>query len=241
MNNVIVTGAARRIGAATVRAFHARGDRVVVHYRTSKADAEALAAELNAVRGESAVAIAESGDDPQRFVAEACAFFGAARIDVLVLNGSQFAPAAGVEAVTRGEFERLFASNVAAPFFLVQAALPALRAAAAPCVIGLVDVVTHGAEFAVYAASKAALLSMIRSMAAEFAPHIRVNAVSPGVILWPENDPAFDTEAALADVPLNRRGESADVADAVLYLAAARYVTGQNLAVCGGLALRRPQ
>lgn len=239
--NVVVTGAARRIGAATVRAFHARGDRVVVHYRTSKVEADALVAELNALRAASAVAIcSDDDDDPNQLVAEACNFFGAQRIDVLVLNGSQFAPAGAVDHVTRAQFERLFASNVAAPFFLVQAALPALRAAAAPCIVGLVDVVTHAADFAVYAASKAAMLSMMRSMAAEFAPHIRVNAVSPGVILWPENDPEFDTEAALADVPLNRRGESTDVVDAVLYLASAQYVTGQNLAVCGGLALRRP-
>ena len=238
--NVLVTGAARRIGAALARGFHARGCRVALVFRRSADEAAALAAELNDVRGGSAAAIGCATLDEAGVVAAAVAFFGEARLDVLVNNASHFCETP-IDELRREQFEALWSANVAAPLFLTQAALPALRAAAAPLVINLVDVCTHLPRFVAYSASKAALLSVTRSLAAELAPHVRVNAISPGVMLWPEHVPDYDQAAALAAVPLARLGTEQPIVCAALYLLDAVYVTGQNLAVDGGLSLSKLQ
>jgi pteridine reductase len=235
--NVFITGAARRIGAALARAFHARGDRVVVHYLQSEAEATALVAELNAARPHSALALCGAAVDDAQLVAAAVAFFGDARIDVLINNGSQFVETP-LQSLTRAQFDALMAANCAGALFLTQAALPALQQSADACVINVVDVNTHNANFVAYAASKAALLSVTRSLAAELAPRVRVNAISPGVMLWPEHVPHYDRDAALAAVPLRRVGTPQPVVDAALYLARATFVTGQNLACDGGASLK---
>jgi pteridine reductase len=236
--NVFITGAARRIGAALARAFHARGDRVVVHYLHSQAEATALVAELNAERPHSALALCGvSVADDAQLVAAALAFFGDARIDVLINNGSQFFETP-LQSLTRAQFDALMAANCAGALFLTQAALPALQQSSNACVINIVDVNTHNANFVAYAASKAALLSVTRSLAAELAPRVRVNAISPGVMLWPEHVPHYDRDAALANVPLRRVGTPQPVVDAALYLARATFVTGQNLACDGGASLK---
>ena len=234
---VLVTGAARRIGAAIARRLHAAGFDVALHRRASAAEMAALAAELEAARPRSTAMLAgELGDDavPARLVAETLARFG--RLDALVNNASAFFPTP-LGSTTPAQFDELFAANARAPFFLAQAAAPALRAARG-AIVNLADI--HGErplrDHAPYCMAKAALIMLTRALALELAPDVRVNAVAPGAILWPEQEkPDAAKDAVLARVPLRRTGEPDDVAEAVRWLLQdARYTTGHVLRVDGG-------
>lgn len=238
----LVTGGARRIGAALVRTLHAAGANVVVHCRRSRADADALAAELEATRAGSTRVVAADLQEP-----EACARVVDAaidaweRLDIVVNNASTFYPTP-VGAIDAASFDDLVGSNLRAPTFVAQAAAPAL-AATGGCIVNLADV--HGLRpldrYPVYCAAKAGLVMLTRALARELAPNVRVNAIAPGSILWPEGpaggDPAA-RQAVLEATPLARQGEPADVAGALMYLVRdARFVTGQVLAVDGGRGL----
>lgn len=238
----LVTGGARRIGAALVRTLHAAGANVVVHCRRSRADADALAAELEAARAGSTRVVAADLQEP-----EACARVVDAaidaweRLDIVVNNASTFYPTP-VGAIDAASFDDLVGSNLRAPTFVAQAAAPAL-AATGGCIVNLADV--HGLRpldrYPVYCAAKAGLVMLTRALARELAPNVRVNAIAPGSILWPEGpageDPAA-RQAVLEATPLARQGEPADVAGALMYLVRdARFVTGQVLAVDGGRGL----
>ena len=234
---VLVTGAARRVGAAIARRLHAAGFDVALHRRASAAEMAALAAELEAARPRSTAMLAgELGDDavPARLVAETLARFG--RLDALVNNASAFFPTP-LGSTTPAQFDELFAANARAPFFLAQAAAPALRAARG-AIVNLADI--HGErplrDHAPYCMAKAALIMLTRALALELAPDVRVNAVAPGAILWPEQEkPDAAKDAVLARVPLRRTGEPDDVAEAVRWLLQdARYTTGEVLHVDGG-------
>ena len=234
---VLVTGAARRIGAAIARRLHAAGFDVALHRRASAAEMAALAAELEAARPRSTAMLAgELGDDavPARLVAETLARFG--RLDALVNNASGFFPTP-LGSTTPAQFDELFAANARAPFFLAQAAAPALRAARG-AIVNLADI--HGErplrDHAPYCMAKAALIMLTRALALELAPDVRVNAVAPGAILWPEQEkPDAAKDAVLARVPLRRTGEPGDVAEAVRWLLQdARYTTGEVIRVDGG-------
>ena len=234
---VLVTGAARRVGAAIARRLHAAGFDVALHRRASAAEMAALAAELEAARPRSTAMLAgELGDDavPARLVAETLARFG--RLDALVNNASGFFPTP-LGSTTPAQFDELFAANARAPFFLAQAAAPALRAARG-AIVNLADI--HGErplrDHAPYCMAKAALIMLTRALALELAPDVRVNAVAPGAILWPEQEkPDAAKDAVLARVPLRRTGEPDDVAEAVRWLLQdARYTTGEVLHVDGG-------
>ena len=234
---VLVTGAARRVGAAIARRLHAAGFDVALHRRASAAEMAALAAELEAARPRSTAMLAgELGDDavPARLVAETLARFG--RLDALVNNASGFFPTP-LGSTTPAQFDELFAANARAPFFLAQAAAPALRAARGT-IVNLADI--HGErplrDHAPYCMAKAALIMLTRALALELAPDVRVNAVAPGAILWPEQEkPDAAKDAVLARVPLRRTGEPDDVAEAVRWLLQdARYTTGEVLHVDGG-------
>ena len=234
---VLVTGAARRIGAAIARRLHAAGFDVALHRRASATETAALAAELEAARPRSTAMLAgELGDDavPARLVAETLARFG--RLDALVNNASAFFPTP-LGSTTPAQFDELFAANARAPFFLAQAAAPALRAARG-AIVNLADI--HGerplGDHAPYCMAKAALIMLTRALALELAPDVRVNAVAPGAILWPEQEkPDAAKDAVLARVPLRRTGEPDDVAEAVRWLLQdARYTTGEVLHVDGG-------
>ena len=249
MNDVrpvaLVTGSARRIGAAIARRLHAAGFDLALHYRGSAGDAQALAAELEAARANSTVLLQADlarFDRLPELVAKTVGRFG--RLDALVNNASAFHPTP-FGAATPAQWDELFAINTRAPFFLAQAAAPHL-AHANGAIVNIADIYAERPlrDHAVYAMSKAALLSMTRALALELAPKVRVNAVSPGAILWPEHaggSAGKDAEAQaaiLARTPLGRTGAPEDIAEAARWLLQdARYCTGQVLRVDGGRLL----
>jgi len=234
---VLITGAARRIGAATARLLHAAGARIVVHCHRSRPAADALAAELNRARPDSCAVV--QADLLQvaalpRLAEDAARAFG--RLDGLVNNASSFY-ATPLGKIGLSEWEDLMGSNLRAPLFLSQAAAPRLREARG-AIVNIVDIHAERPlrDFVVYSIAKAGLAALTRSLALELAPEVRVNGVAPGAIAWPEDnqfDPA-ERSRILATTPLARMGSPQDIAQAVHFLAVAPYVTGQILAVDGG-------
>lgn len=236
----LVTGAARRIGAEIVRTLHGAGMRIVLHYRGSAAEARALQEELNAARpGSAALLQADLGrvDDFDALISESCAHWG--RLDALVNNASGFYPTP-IGSVTADQWQDLMDSNLRAPFFLSQAASRHL-AAHGGCIVNITDI--HAERplkgYPVYSIAKAGLSMMTRALARELGPAVRVNAVAPGAILWPEHDTGPETQRQILDhIALKRQGDPADIARAVLFLLRdAPYVTGHTLAVDGGRSL----
>lgn len=243
----LVTGAARRIGAAIARRLHADGFDLALHYRRSAGAMQLLVDELQRVRADSVLALPAELSDPDSLpalVAAAIDRYG--RLDALVNNAAQFSPTP-FGTSTPAQWDALFAVNVRAPFFLAQAAAPHLRAARG-AIVNLADI--HGErplrDHAVYGMSKAALAHMTRALALALAPDVRVNAIAPGAILWPEPDahaqattPAAQA-ALLARTPLGRLGTPQEIAEAVRWLLRdASYMTGQVLRLDGGRMLDR--
>lgn len=232
----LVTGAARRIGAALARALHADGMRVLVHHRDSEADASALVAELTSLRADSADLLQADLAAPgaaEALAEQAVARWG--RLDLLVNNASSFFPTP-LGSLTPTAWDDLMASNLRGPAFLSQALAPALRAARG-AIVNLADVYAERplADHAAYSAAKAGLVMLTRSLALDLAPEVRVNAIAPGAILWPVGDTGDGSpESLLASVPLGRMGETADVCGALRYLRDANWVTGQTIRVDGG-------
>lgn len=230
----LVTGAGRRIGAAIARGLARAGYMVAVHYRHSRAEAEALARELDGARAFHAdlrdTAACEA------LVASVLAAFG--RLDLVVNNASAFYPTPPGN-VTEAQWDELLAGNLKAPFFISQAAAGEL-ARRRGSIVNLTDVHAERpmADHAVYCAAKAGLDMLTRALAKDLGPAVRVNAVAPGSILWPE---AGDGEAARPEIleltALKRQGTPEDIAEAVCYLAGADYVTGHVLVVDGGRSL----
>lgn len=234
---VLVTGGAQRIGAAIVRALHAAGYVVALHYGRSRAAADALVAELDAQRPESVAAFAADlaqASAAATLVDAVVARFG--RLDALVNNAALFKPTP-VGAFAADDVDALFAVNARAPLLLAQATAPHLRRACG-AIVNLGDFYAEQPQrdHAVYVMTKAAIAAMTRALALDLAPQVRVNAVAPGAILWPEQGkPEADQQRLLAQTALARVGEPADIAAAVLYLLRdAAYVTGQVLHVDGG-------
>lgn len=236
----LVTGAARRIGAAIARRLHADGYDLALHYRDSAAAMQALAEELNAARADSVLTLQAELADFDRLpelIAHTVGRYG--RLDAVVNNASTFLPTT-FGTTTPAQWDVLFAANVRAPYFLAQAAAPHLRASRG-AIVNLADIYAERPlrEHAVYSMSKAALVHMTRALALELAPDVRVNAVSPGAILWPEDGKDEATKAAmLARTPLGRIGTPEEIAEAVRWLLRdARYTTGQVVRVDGGRML----
>ena len=236
----LVTGGARRIGAAIGRRLHAAGYALVVHYRGGEADALALRAELEAQRRDSVLLVpAELADPaaPAALVDAALSHFG--RLDALVNNASAFFPTP-IDRASQAQWDELFASNARAPFFLAQAAAPALRAARG-AIVNLLDIHVERPprEHALYVMAKAALEAMTRALACELAPEVRVNGVALGAVLWPEQGKTdADKAAILRATPLGRAGRAEEVAEAVRWLLQeAGYCTGTILRVDGGRSL----
>jgi pteridine reductase len=233
----LVTGGAKRLGAAIVRALHARGANVLLHYRGSAGAAQALAAELNARRtGSVALHAADLLDVAALpgIVAAATRAFG--RLDVLVNNASSFYPTP-VGEITLAQWDDLTGTNLRAPLFLSQAAAPALREAGG-CIVNLVDIHAQRPlkRHPVYCAAKAGLWMLTQSLARELAPEVRVNGVAPGPVLWPDGPMDADVQAQILErTALRRIGSPEDIAKAVLFFVTdAPYVTGQILPVDGG-------
>jgi len=239
---VLVTGAARRIGAAIARTLHAAGTRVVLHCNRSRAEADALASELNGARvGSAAVVSADLLDLAAlpALVEEATRAFG--RLDGLVNNASSFY-STPFGRISEREWQDLIGTNLRAPLFLAQAAAPRLRESKG-AIVNIVDIHAERplADFLVYSVAKAGLAGLTRALALELGPDVRVNGVAPGAILWPDAGKHFDPaerDRILATTPLGRIGGPEDVAGAVKYLLLdAPFVSGEILAVDGGRSL----
>ena len=236
----LVTGAATRIGAQIGRTLHDRGCDVLIHFNSSESEAAALAAELNAVRADSAFIAQADLSSPaglESLAGQARTHFE--RLDILVNNASRFYPTTAGQ-TKAWQWDDLLNSNLRGPYFLVQELLAELKVAGGS-VINIIDI--HAERpmpgHAVYCMSKAGLAMMTLALAQELGPVIRVNGVSPGAILWPVNETGSQEKQAILDrVALERVGDPSDIASAVAYLALdAPYVTGQILAVDGGRSL----
>lgn len=236
----LVTGAARRIGASIAAALHARGCRLLLHYRSSEDEAGALAEQLNGIRPGSAVLLQADLSDAggaEKLAEQARA--QSPKLDLLVNNASRFYPTP-IGDVTLETWKDLIGSNLRGPFFLCQALVPELERARG-AIVNIVDIHAERPmlKHTLYCVAKSGLAMMTRSLARELGPQIRVNGVSPGAIMWPEQQPS----AAVKDYILERTvmkqlGSPEDIASAVVFLGLdAPYVTGQILAVDGGRSL----
>ena len=234
---VLLTGGARRIGAAIARTLHQAGMNLALHYRSSSEEAAVLRDELNRWRAESVMLLQADLRDTAglpALVEHTVARWG--RLDALVNNASSFYPTP-LGQTTEAEWDDLLASNLKAPFFLSQAAAPHLRAVGGS-IVNLVDIYAQQPlqNHPVYCAAKAGLAMLTRSLAWELGPAVRVNGIAPGAILWPEHGVSETAKAQLLSrIPLRRRGEPEDIARTVLFLLQdAGYITGQIIAVDGG-------
>jgi pteridine reductase len=239
---VLVTGGAKRVGAAICRRLHGCGAELFIHYRSAVAEARALQSELNASRGDS-VALAQADllkvSAAAQLVKAVVKEFG--RLDALINNASSFYPTA-IGDITEKHWDDLVGTNLKAPLFLSQAAAPELRKNHG-CIVNIIDI--HAElpmrNHAVYTAAKGGLLALTRALARDLAPEIRVNGIAPGTILWPD-DEAWRDEVArqriINQTALKRIGEPDDIAATVQFLVVdAPYVTGQIITVDGGRSI----
>ncbi len=237
----LVTGGAARLGAMSARFLHAAGAHLVIHYRSSSDAARLLQSELEAQRPHSVTLLQgdllETATLPH-LVERALEATG--RLDILLNNASNYFPTPLGE-VTESDWQQLFGVNAKAPFFLSQAAAPALREHQG-CIINMVDIHAERPNpgYPVYCMAKAANAMMVKALALELAPEIRVNGVAPGAILWPKGAEGQQSKIrSLPRIPLGRAGEPEQIAKSVLFLATNSYVTGQIIAVDGGRTIQQ--
>ena len=235
---MLVTGGGKRLGAAVCRRLHAAGANLMLHYRASAGEARLLQAELNHLRADSVALIQADLLDHSKLpslVEQTVNRFG--QLDALVNNASSFFPTP-VGEITAADWEDLIGTNLRAPLFLSQAAAPVLKKTQG-AIVNITDIHAERPlkNFVVYSVAKAGLVGLTRSLARELAPDVRVNAVAPGPILWPD-DETFDEvsrQRIISHTPLRREGTPEDIAKAVHFLLAdASYVTGETLNVDGG-------
>ena len=236
---VLITGGAKRVGAASARLLHAAGANLMIHYRSSATEARALQDELNATRPDSVALIQadllDIGGLPS-LIHKTVAIFGG--LDVLLNNASSFYPTP-VGSIAEKDWLDLMGSNLKAPLFLSQAAAPELKKRRG-CIINITDIHAERPmkSYVIYSIAKAGLVGLTKSLARELAPEVRVNAVAPGPIMWPEDDANFDEvsrQRIISHTMLKRAGDPTDIALAVRFFAMdTHFVTGQVLAVDGG-------
>jgi pteridine reductase len=240
----LITGASVRVGEGIARKLHAEGYNLILHYRNSRTAAESLATDLQIHRPGSVMLLSahlDQEDSLSTMIQEVCNtknLFGG-RLDVLVNNASSFYPTPLAEATT-DHWNELLNTNLKAPFLLTQGLAANLKASGG-CIINLTDI--HGStpleNHSIYSLTKAGLISLTKSLAVELAPEIRTNGISPGAILWPEreaNDTAYH-QKILAQIPLGRLGDVANIAETVWYLVCNDYINGQIIAIDGGKSL----
>ncbi|WP_292783806.1 pteridine reductase [Methylophilus sp. UBA6697] len=236
---VLITGGAKRVGAAITRELHRQGANILLHYHTSADEALTLQTELNQARPDSVV-IAQANllDMPalSQLITSALQRFG--RLDALINNASSYYPTK-LGQIDTAQWEELMGSNLKAPLFLSQAAADALRASQG-CIVNITDMHIERPKkhYIVYSAAKAGLVSLTKSLAQELGPEVRVNAVAPGPVLWPDDNQEFDEvyrQQVINQTLLKRTGEPSDIAKAVKFLIYdAPFITGHVLAVDGG-------
>ena len=235
----LITGAAKRVGAAIAECLHTHGYSVLIHYNHSSTEARALVDKFNRIRPNSAHCLQADLNHMDQIPALAIAaqnHWG--RLDLLVNNASAFYPTPLSES-TQAQWDNLINSNLRAPYFLCSELSHTLSVNEG-CIINMIDI--HAQRglpgHPIYSIAKAGLEMMTKSLAKELAPDVRVNGVSPGAILWPEAELSDDAKQAIVDKTLiGKLGQDSDLAEAVYYLANAKYVTGQILAVDGGKSL----
>ena len=244
LNNKVflITGGAKRVGAAICRELHANGARLMIHYKSSIIEARALQAELNLQRANSVAII--QGDllntaALPNLVHETVAHFG--QLDGLINNASSYY-ATEIGKITEENWHDLVGSNLKAPMFLAQAAAAELRKSHG-CIVNITDMHIERPKkgYVVYSVAKAGLVTLTKSLAHELSPEVRVNAVAPGPVQWPENNPQFDEvyrQRVINQTLLKKIGNPQDIAKAVKFLVAdAPFITGHVLAVDGGRSL----
>lgn len=233
----LITGAGKRIGATIAAELHRAGCNVAVHYFRSSDAADELVARFNSERADSAFAVGADLRDSSALPSLIETTVGAAgRLDILINNASSFYPTA-LGAITEDDWTDLINSNLKAPLFLSQAALPHLRAARG-CILNMIDIHAQRPlrNHPVYGSAKAGLAMLTRSLAKDLAPEIRVNGIAPGAILWPEDGMSDSVKKnIIGKIPLARAGDPSDIAATALFLVRdAPYITGQIIAVDGG-------
>lgn len=235
----LITGAAKRIGAAIATYLHQSGYRIIIHYGESKKEADTLVKQLNSLRPDSATSLQADLCDinqVQQLASKAISHFN--RLDVLINNASSFYPTP-LGHISLDDWHALVGSNVQGPLFLSQAVWPVLKQHRG-CIINMIDMHIDRPlpKHSVYSLAKSALASLTRSLACEMAPFVRVNGIAPGAILWPERTLSTEQQRQLIDsIPLGEMGSPNDITHAVSYLLSASYVTGQVLYVDGGRTL----
>lgn len=235
----LITGSAKRIGRTIATLLHHEGFNVIIHYHHSRREADSLAAELNGLRDGSATTLQADLNDMaavNSLAENAVQWWG--KINLLVNNASAFFPT-DIEHNTQAEWDELINTNLRAPYFLCSALCQTLKQHNG-CIINLVDIHAQRAlpGHPIYSIAKAGLQMMTLSLAKELSPEVRVNGVSPGPILWPETELSEQAKNAIMDKTLLKKlGSPEDIADAVLFLSKAEYITGQILPVDGGKSL----
>ncbi len=231
----LITGAAKRIGAGIARDLHDQGMDVIIHYHTSESQAHALAGELNDIRPQSAIAVKADLRiiDSYNDLVESVMSFKE-RLDVLVNNASMFYPTP-ITSTTVDQWMDIMGTNIKAPYFLIQSLYPQLKSASG-CIINITDI--YGelplSDHPVYSASKAGLIMLTRALAKELAPEIRVNAISPGAIIWPDETDKAHQMDVLNNTLVNRTGSVQDITDTVRFLIESDFITAQVINVDGG-------
>lgn len=235
---VLITGAARRIGAAIATRLHECGYRVIIHYQNSAADAEQLCAEFNTLRADSAHSLQASLldiDSLAQLAETSIAHWG--QLNALVNNASSFYPTP-LGTATHSQWDDLIGSNLKGPFFLCQALADELKKNGGS-IVNIADIHAQQplSNHSIYCIAKAGNKMLTKSLAKDLAPNVRVNGIAPGVILWPENDiqKNDEQESLIKTIPLQRMGSSEDIARlAVFFITGASYITGQTIAIDGG-------
>ncbi len=234
---VLITGAARRIGAATAELFHSAGYQVIIHYNRSAADADRLCEKFNRLRDNSCLLVQSDLNNMAGLEKIIRLVDSLGRLDVLINNASSFYPTP-LEKCNDQQWDDLINSNLKGPFFLAKGLASQLQNSHGS-IVNISDMHARQAlaNHPIYTIAKAGNIAMTKSMALELAPNVRVNSVAPGAILWPEHeqDDTSKQNSVLSKVPMGRLGCEADIAETVFFLAVkASYMTGQTIAVDGG-------
>ncbi|WP_423908435.1 pteridine reductase [Candidatus Spongiihabitans sp.] len=237
---VLITGGCRRIGACTARYLHQHDMRIIIHFNNSAVDAEQIRSELCEIRPDSVRLIQGNLGDIAKvkyLIREAVNALG--QLDALVNNASAFFPTP-IASSKESQWQTIMDTNLKAPYFLSQAVAPYLKKQNG-CIINITDIYAQRPllDYAIYSASKAGLVSLTKSLANELGPEIRVNAIAPGAILWPENDTdEISHQRMISKTPLKRAGEPEDIAKTIHFLLAnSNYITGQVINVDGGRSI----
>ena len=241
MNKTIfITGAAKRIGKEIALTFKELGWNIIIHYNSSKKDADDLANQINKDNPNSAKTVQGNLDikeDVQKILSEVSETFPS--IDVLVNNASTFYPTP-IDEISEDHWDKLIGSNLKGPLFLIQGLKKQLQASKGS-IINITDTnLSKGVpNFSIYSAAKAGLEAITKGLARELAPDIKVNAIAPGAMLEPPDVTWTEEQKnkVIENIPLNRMGSEKDLADAVSFLARSEYITGQIIKVDGGRSL----